>query len=150
MPGAMDWIRLGSEIGFHLKGQHRMSDDELVFQKVYEAFQPKILRYLKRLAGEEEAEDLTQDVFVKVSRSLGGFRGEAKLSTWLYRIATNAVLDRMRSPSYKRSVKNSLPDVPAGDRAAPFLLLIPCLLYKGTEEYSVELTLCKTVGNKYS
>ncbi|HSB02594.1 MAG TPA: sigma-70 family RNA polymerase sigma factor [Anaerolineales bacterium] len=81
-----------------------MNDSE--FPNVYEAFQPKILRYLAHLVGEAEAEDLTQEVLIKVNNALQGFRGEAQLSTWIYRIATNAALDRLRSPSYKRVIQN--------------------------------------------
>jgi RNA polymerase sigma-70 factor, ECF subfamily len=80
-----------------------MEDNELEFEKIYAAFQPKIFRYLTRLAGEDVAEDLTQETFVKVSRSLGDFRGESMLSTWLYRIATNTALDKLRSPSFRRA-----------------------------------------------
>jgi len=90
-----------------------MDDDELVFQEICDAFQPKILRYLKRLVGEDEAEDLTQDVFVKVSQTLGNFRGESKLSTWLYRIATNTALDRLRNLSFQRIVQKGLSDASA-------------------------------------
>jgi RNA polymerase sigma-70 factor, ECF subfamily len=67
------------------------------FQELYEAFRPRILRYLRRLVDQSEAEDLTQEVFVKVHQALPGFRGDSKISTWLYRIATNAALDRLRS-----------------------------------------------------
>jgi RNA polymerase sigma-70 factor, ECF subfamily len=49
-------------------------DNELEFQKIYDAFQPKICRYLKRLVGEDEAEDLTQEVFVRASRALARSR----------------------------------------------------------------------------
>lgn len=73
------------------------------FQEVYKEFQQKILHYVSRLTGHYEAEDITQEVFEKVSRSLADFKGESKLSTWLYRIATNTALDRLRSPSYKRA-----------------------------------------------
>jgi RNA polymerase sigma-70 factor (ECF subfamily) len=79
----------------------------LEFQKIYDTYQPKILRYLTRMVGESDAEDLTQDVFVKVNKALGDFRGESKVSTWLYRIATNVAMDRMRSPSIKRTVQAS-------------------------------------------
>jgi RNA polymerase sigma-70 factor, ECF subfamily len=81
-----------------------MNDFE--FPNIYETFQPKVLRYLTRLVGEAEAEDLTQEVLIKVSDALPNFRGESQLSTWIYRIATNAALDRLRSPSYKRIVQN--------------------------------------------
>ena len=78
-----------------------MNTGVLEFQKIYEDFRPKILRYLVRLVGESEAEDLTQEVFIKANKALGTFRGESKLSTWLYRIATNAALDNLRSPSFQ-------------------------------------------------
>jgi len=68
------------------------------FRRIYEAFHPKVLRYLTRLMGESEAEDIAQTVMLKVSEGLPGFRGEARLSTWIYRIATNAALDRLRRP----------------------------------------------------
>src|SRR5574341_2556373 len=89
-----------------------MDDSELDFQKIYDAFQPKILRYLARWVGEDEAEDLTQEVFVKVGLALENFRGESKLSTWLYRIATNAALDRLRSPSFQQITQNGISSTP--------------------------------------
>jgi RNA polymerase sigma-70 factor (ECF subfamily) len=77
----------------------------LDFEKVYEEFHPKILRYLVRMAGEQVAEDIAQETFVKVNRGLENFKGDSKLSTWVYRIATNAALDRLRSPSLKHTVE---------------------------------------------
>ncbi len=94
------------------------------FQKVHADFRPKILRYLTRLVGPQEAEDLTQDVFVRISRAWNTFRGESQLSTWIYRIATNAALDRLRDPSFRRSASNSeagprdLDDIRAGDEVS--------------------------------
>jgi RNA polymerase sigma-70 factor (ECF subfamily) len=77
----------------------------LDFEKVYEEFHPKILRYLTRMAGEEAAEGIAQEAFTKIDRGLQGFKGKSKLSTWVYRIATNAALDRLRSPALKRTVE---------------------------------------------
>ena len=96
-----------------------MEHSELEFQTIYADFQPKILRYMGRMVGGHEAEDLTQEIFVKVNRALAGFRGESSLSTWLYRIATNAALDRRRSPSFQRSAPYRLADdaSKAGDEA---------------------------------
>src|SRR5512138_2087961 len=76
------------------------------FAPIYESFQPKILRYLTRLIGAAEAEDLTQEVLIKVHEALPDFRGESQLSTWIYRIATHAALDRLRSSSYKQAVQS--------------------------------------------
>src|SRR5512136_509386 len=63
------------------------------FAAIYQEFHPRILRYLQRLCGEEDAADLTQTVFIKVSRALDSFRGDSSLSTWIYRIATNTAHD---------------------------------------------------------
>jgi len=87
-----------------------MSTVLLDFQRIHDEFRPKIERYLVRLVGEYEAEDLTQEVFIRVSRALQSFRGESQLSTWIYRIATNAALDKLRDPSFKRIVQNGQPD----------------------------------------
>jgi RNA polymerase sigma-70 factor (ECF subfamily) len=79
-----------------------MVANDLEFEEVHETFRPKIHRYLVRLVGEGEAEDLTQEVFVKVNRALKTFRGESQLSTWIYRIATNTALDKMRTSSFRQ------------------------------------------------
>jgi RNA polymerase sigma-70 factor (ECF subfamily) len=55
------------------------------------------------MMGPAEAEDVAQEVFEKVNRSLDGFKGQSKLSTWIYRIATNTAIDRLRSASFKHS-----------------------------------------------
>jgi RNA polymerase sigma-70 factor, ECF subfamily len=73
----------------------------MTFEEIYENNRAGTIRYLARLVGEAEAEDLTQEVFVKVSRGLPEFRDEANVRTWVYRIATNTALDRLRSPSFK-------------------------------------------------
>lgn len=81
-----------------------MNDVALDFQQIHAEYQPRILRYLSRKVGETEAEDLTQEVFIKVNQSLANFRGDSKLSTWIYRIAANTAMDRMRSPAFQRTV----------------------------------------------
>jgi RNA polymerase sigma-70 factor (ECF subfamily) len=80
-----------------------LNGGKLDFQELYHLFQPKILRYMTRLVGGHEAEDLTQELFFKVSRALNDFKGKASVSTWIYRIATNTALDRLRKPSVERS-----------------------------------------------
>jgi RNA polymerase sigma-70 factor (ECF subfamily) len=87
-----------------------MTNNELEFQNIYNTFQPKIHFYLARLVGEHEADDLTQEVFLKVNKGLQRFRGEAKLSTWIYRIATNVARDKLRSPTFRNMVQNRLTD----------------------------------------
>ncbi len=74
----------------------------LDFDEIYEELQPRIRIYLSRLLGDQEAEDCLQEVFAKVSRSLGSFKGQSKLSTWVYRIATNTAIDRLRSSAFRQ------------------------------------------------
>jgi RNA polymerase sigma-70 factor (ECF subfamily) len=81
-----------------------MKDVQLDFHEIHREFRPRILRYLARMVGEAEAEDLTQEVFAKVARALGAFRGESSLSTWIYRIATNTALDAMKKPLFRQMV----------------------------------------------
>ena len=87
------------------------------FQTIYDEFQPKIRRYLTRFAGATDAEDLTQEVFVRVSQALRDFRGDSTVSTWVYRIATNAAFDRLRSLSFQRARQVPLegPELAAGE-----------------------------------
>jgi len=85
-----------------------MTNGELEFQHIYDAFWPKIHRYLARLTDSDEADDLTQEVFIKVNRGLKSFRGESQLSSWIYRIATNAALDHLRRPSQMTTEMSSI------------------------------------------
>lgn len=84
-----------------------MKGAETKFQDIYVTYHERIRRYLARLVGESEAEDLMQEVFMKVDGALKDFRGESQLSTWIYRIATNSALDRLRSPDFRRADRAS-------------------------------------------
>lgn len=77
------------------------------FEKIYDEYYPKILQYVKRMVGPHDAEDVAQDIFGKVSSGLKGFQGKSKLSTWIYRIATNTVIDRSRSAAYKHAADHT-------------------------------------------
>jgi RNA polymerase sigma-70 factor (ECF subfamily) len=85
---------------------------ESKFSEIYSEFYPKIKLYLERLVGGSEAEDVAQTVFEKVNINLSTFKGESKLSTWIFRIATNAALDRLKSPAFKRTPAGPLAPAP--------------------------------------
>ncbi len=85
-----------------------MTESPLEFSQIYARFQPRVLRYVARFVGEGEAADVTQEVLAKVSEGLKSFRYEASLSTWIYRIATNVALDKLRGPDFKQ-VHETLP-----------------------------------------
>lgn len=54
------------------------------------------------LQNREDAEDITQEVFVEVYRSIGGFRGDASLTTWIYRIAVQKSLEQIRTANRRK------------------------------------------------
>ena len=73
-------------------------------------------RYLRN---HEDAEEVTQDVLYKVYRKVGEFRGDAALSSWIYRITFNAAMSRLRSASYQRAQDEQRePAVTDADEAA--------------------------------
>jgi len=76
--------------------------DMQAFSELVENSKVKVFRLAFNLTGNRhDAEDLSQDVFVKAYRSLSKFRGDAKWSTWLYRITVNTCMDHKRSNSGK-------------------------------------------------
>lgn len=75
-----------------------VSHKERGFQMLMDAFQVPIYHYIRRLVvSHEDAEDVLQEVFIRVFRHIGQFRGESSLSTWIYRIATNESLRLLNS-----------------------------------------------------
>jgi RNA polymerase sigma-70 factor, ECF subfamily len=78
-------------------------EDKAMFD-LADAYGPKIhqlaFRYLRN---KEDAEEVVQDVLYKVYRNVGEFRGDAALSSWIYRITFNAAMSRLRTASYQRS-----------------------------------------------
>jgi RNA polymerase sigma-70 factor (ECF subfamily) len=86
------------------------------FRALYDEFAPRIRGYLTRLVGESEAEDLTQEVFARAHGAMGTRRGDSLVSTWLYRIATNAAIDRLRAASRREAPATaSAPAEPKGE-----------------------------------
>jgi RNA polymerase sigma-70 factor (ECF subfamily) len=88
------------------------------FRELYGTNYPRVLRLLTRIVGPQEAEDLTQAVFVKAAKALPSFRGDAQGSTWLYRIAANTASDWLRSrPAHEAMVTVQLPEA-GGDEVS--------------------------------
>lgn len=72
--------------------------DEAAFTALVRAHADAVYGHAFRFFGDQQAaEDATQEVFVKVFRTLGGFDGRSKLSTWLYRVTRNVCLDIVRA-----------------------------------------------------
>ncbi len=71
--------------------------DEAAFNTIVRLYQERVFRLLLRMLGDrEEAEDVAQEVFISVFKSIDSFRGDSKFSTWLYRVATNHCKNRIK------------------------------------------------------
>lgn len=71
--------------------------DEAAFETLMRLYEKKIYTLCRRMCGsDEDAQEAAQDTFLALWRSAKSFRGDASLSTWLYRLATNACIDLLR------------------------------------------------------
>lgn len=140
-----------------------MSETSLEFQSIHDRFRPRVLRYLKRLVGDGEAEDLAQSVMLKVSEGLSDFRGDSRLSTWIYRIATNAALDSLRHKAIQPLNETDLESdersvaleaqVPSGEAAAIRKEMNECVrefIERVPQNYKTVLVLSELEGFKNS
>ncbi|MFV0605387.1 MAG: RNA polymerase sigma factor [Niabella sp.] len=76
---------------------------ETAFKSIVDNYQNMVYNTcLSIVKNEEDAEDLAQEVFVQVYQSIQSFKGESKLSTWIYRIATTKSLDHERKKKRKK------------------------------------------------
>lgn len=78
------------------------SGDVHAFERLYHGHVARIHSLARRMIGPEEADEATQDAFVRVWEKLGTFRGEAAFGTWLHRLAINVMLGRRASQSRNR------------------------------------------------
>lgn len=79
-------------------------DHGLRVSQLFEEYHERVYRIILRLIGNPaDAEELTQETFIKVYRHLSSLKQPEKASSWVYRIATNAALDHVRQRSFKES-----------------------------------------------
>ncbi len=82
------------------------SGDEAAFREVVEKYNALVLNCcFKFVRNRESAEDLTQEVFLEVFASIHAFRGDAQLSTWIYRIAVTRSLNYLKSLKRKNVLR---------------------------------------------
>ena len=78
---------------------------EEAFNGIVNAYTERLYWHVRRfLCSHEDTNDLLQDIFIKIWAALPTFRGDARLYTWLYRIATNEVLNHLRKQKFKALV----------------------------------------------
>lgn len=74
-----------------------LEGDSVAFGDLVTRYNARIFAVAFRILGDRaEAEDLTQDVFITLHKNLGQFRGDSKLSTWIYRVTKNRCLNRLK------------------------------------------------------
>jgi RNA polymerase sigma-70 factor, ECF subfamily len=73
---------------------------------LYHQYKRRVFGIIHRIVGANDAEEVAQEVFVRIFRALGSFRGESALSTWIYRLSVNAALSYVA----KRSRRNEVGD----------------------------------------
>ena len=71
--------------------------DSSAFERLYRTHSAKIHSLARRMLGPSEADEVTQDIFVRTWQKLHQFRGESAFGTWLHRLAVNVVIERRRS-----------------------------------------------------
>jgi RNA polymerase sigma-70 factor (ECF subfamily) len=73
-------------------GQEKSGDPNR-FHAVYLDHAPLVRAVVYNICGDRDLDDLVQETFVKIWKGLGGFKNQAEIKTWIYRIATNTALD---------------------------------------------------------
>ena len=76
--------------------------DALAFERLYRAHVARIHSLTRRMIGSRDADEVTQDIFVRTWQKLRLFRGESAFSTWLHRLAVNVVIERRRTWAVER------------------------------------------------
>jgi RNA polymerase sigma factor (sigma-70 family) len=95
------------------------SGDGRAFERLYRTHVARIHSLARRMTGEEHADDLTQDVFVRAWSKLATFRAEAAFGTWLHRLAVNVILARRTTLGTERSRYDASEDVLDGVASRP-------------------------------
>jgi RNA polymerase sigma factor (sigma-70 family) len=127
-----------------------LDDDHHAFGELVKRHQSAVRATLRKLtAGNETlADELAQETFLKAYRSLGKFRGEAKFSTWLYRIAYNVFQSDARAAKHHETFDETAhaePQPPATE-AVDFQHDLDAAMTRLSEKERAAVTLCYTAG----
>jgi RNA polymerase sigma-70 factor (ECF subfamily) len=77
--------------------------DARAFETIYRTHLPRVHSLVRRMTAGRDADELTQDVFVRLWQKLGTFRGDSSFTTWLHRLAVNVVIERFRTDQVRRA-----------------------------------------------
>jgi RNA polymerase sigma-70 factor (ECF subfamily) len=109
---------------------------EPAFRQLVETYQDKVYATVfNMLMDVHEAEDTAQEVFIRVYESIGNFRQESSLSTWIYRIAVRKAIDKLRKRKYRQKLDQWFrPDNPSGKNPEEACLEHPGVLSEQKEK----------------
>jgi RNA polymerase sigma-70 factor, ECF subfamily len=94
--------------------QPLLEDDQQTFHELYQKYHERVYSICFRMTqNTSESEDLTQDVFIRLFRTVGSFRGESAFTTWLYRLTVNLVLMHFRKRKRRQDRINEEGELPA-------------------------------------
>ena len=83
-----------------------MSELESIFNRIVKEYSERLYWHVRRMVGShEDADDLLQEIFLKIWTALPSFRGEAQLYTWVWRIATNETLNHLRKEKVRAALR---------------------------------------------
>jgi RNA polymerase sigma-70 factor (ECF subfamily) len=93
-----------------------LAGDDAAFSEIIGRYKGKLYNYILRMTGDaDDAEDLTQEVFIRMYSSLDSFRKQSSLNTWLFRIASNICIDAYRRNKKHKAIAYSLDEPIFGD-----------------------------------
>ena len=98
--------------------------DGLAVRTLYERYAPRVYAVVRRIAGEEDlAQDYAQEAWIRAIRALPTFRGDARFSTWVHRIAVNSALQALRKADTRTKREAPMPETVSVDPVEGDVLL---------------------------
>lgn len=86
--------------------------DARAIRTLYDRYAPRVYAVVRRIAGDDDlAQDYAQEAWIRAIRALPSFRGDARFSTWLHRIAVNAALQALRKAETRRKHEGPAPEI---------------------------------------
>lgn len=98
--------------------------DARAIRTLYDRYSPRVYAVVRRIAGDDDlAQDYAQEAWIRAIRALPTFRGDARFSTWLHRIAVNAALQALRKSETRTKREGPVPEhIPVAPRRGDALL----------------------------
>lgn len=117
-------IGQGTEMTEALLIRRACDGDAVAVRSLYDRYAPRVFAVVRRIAGDDElAQDYAQEAWIRAIRALPTFRGDARFSTWLHRIAVNSALQALRKAESRRKRQAPMPEsVPVAPRPSDVLL----------------------------